>query len=152
MTTSERPVTPAEEAIERVALRQDARAAGDARAATRRTLTRWLLPVATIEAVVLSVSELVTNAIRYGRPPVALTLRRVTRGVRVDVRDEGSGRVNTARPAAAATALSGRGLAIVTALADSVGCDVMDGRPGKTMYATFLLSALATTTLMTRLV
>ena len=143
---------PAGKAIELVALHQDARAPRDARAATRRILARWLLPMATIEAVVLSVSELVTNAIRHGRPPVALTLSRVSRGVRVDVRDEGPGRVDTTGPSVAATALSGRGLAIVTALADSVGCDVTSGRPGKTMYATFLFSSLVVATLMMRLV
>jgi anti-sigma regulatory factor (Ser/Thr protein kinase) len=136
-------VNGVEDAVEHVTLRQDARAAGDARDAARRTLTRWRMPVPTIEAVVLAVSELVTNAIRYGRPPVALTLSRRRRDVRVDVSDEGGGYFSTARRPASPDADSGRGLAIVTAIAESVGCDTTAGQRGKTVYATFLLPALA---------
>ena len=60
-----------------------------ARSHTRLVLGRWSLP-RVVEPLVLVVSELVTNAVRHGRPPVAMWLRRAGRGVRVDVHDESS--------------------------------------------------------------
>lgn len=58
-----------------------------ARSHTRVMLGRWSLP-GVVEPLLLVVSELVSNAVRHGRPPVELLLRRVGRGVRVDVHDE----------------------------------------------------------------
>ncbi len=73
----------------RFALPDDTTAPAKARAYTRVVLGGWSLPNV-VEPLVLVVSELVTNAVRHGRPPVELLLRRVGRGVRVDVHDESS--------------------------------------------------------------
>ena len=146
MTLNERPANPAEDAVVHVMLRQDARGAGDARAAARRVLGGWRVSTKMMEDVVLAVSELVTNALRYGRAPVELTLSRKVQEVRVDVHDDGIARIDVGpRRTVAAEAVSGRGFAIVTALADKVGCDTPKGRRGKTVYATFLLPAVVVT-------
>jgi anti-sigma regulatory factor (Ser/Thr protein kinase) len=96
----------------------------------------WQLP-AIVEAVVLAVSELVTNAVVHGRPPVALTVRRGSDEVRIGVHDNNP----QAPPLSAITAhsrhaTSGRGLGIVTVLADSVGCEQVPD-DGKIVYASF---------------
>jgi hypothetical protein len=41
-----------------------------------------------VERLTLIFSELVSNAVRHGKPPIQLSLQRVGRGVRVDVHDE----------------------------------------------------------------
>lgn len=64
----------------------DGTAAKKARNSVRDTLTRWRLPLI-IDACVLAVSEIVTNALRHGRPPVDMLLRRRARDVRRDVHD-----------------------------------------------------------------
>jgi anti-sigma regulatory factor (Ser/Thr protein kinase) len=84
---------------------------------------------------VLAVSELVTNAFRYGRPPVYLVLRRGREGVRVDVHD-GEPREPEIGAAAGQDAESGRGLGIVEALAADVSCDQVSG-DGKVVHASF---------------
>ncbi len=48
-----------------------------ARRAARRLLDRWQLSVL-VDAVGLVVSELMTNAVRQGAPPVRMVLSRVT--------------------------------------------------------------------------
>ena len=76
-----------------------------------------------------------------------LTLSRKAHEVRVDVHDDGMARIDVApRQTVASEAVSGRGFAIVTALADKVGCDNPKGRRGKSVYATFLLPAVVLTT------
>ena len=74
------------------------------------------------EVAVLLVSELVTNAIRYGRPPIQLHAARKGQGIRVEVTD-GERRA----PARAAgrdgedVPEGGRGLLLVEGLADRWG-------------------------------
>jgi anti-sigma regulatory factor (Ser/Thr protein kinase) len=63
------------------------------------------------------VTELVSNAVRYGQPPIRLTLERDARGWRIDVTDAGSEH----RKEAAAGGEHGWGLRIVAALAESWG-------------------------------
>ena len=112
------------------------RAPGDARRATRDVLGRWGLP-ALVDRVVLVVSELVTNSVRYGRPPLRLDLCRLRSCVRIDVHDtvqeapvlEGRRPVDDDRE-------SGRGLLIVSAVADEVGVEQVPG-DGKHVYASF---------------
>ncbi|GAA1700382.1 ATP-binding protein [Fodinicola feengrottensis] len=74
-----------------------------------------------VEAAALLVSELVTNAIVHGDGPIQLSVDRTAHHavLRVEVADHGSG-LPTAQ-AVAADALSGRGLAIVAAVADRWG-------------------------------
>ena len=101
-----------------VDLPQDQRAPSEARRAARAALTSWRLPEL-VDAVALAVSELVTNAIRYGRPTVSVDLARQRSQVRVAVHD-GDPTEPPAAGQAEADAESGRGLAIVEALADDV--------------------------------
>ena len=78
----------------RVGLPCDPTAPRDARSLARDVLGRWRVPEL-VDPVVLTVSELVTNAVRHGRPPVELCLRRLGRTVRVEVHDgEPSGPVS----------------------------------------------------------
>ncbi|HSP39115.1 MAG TPA: ATP-binding protein [Frankiaceae bacterium] len=115
-------------------LANDDRAPGQARRAVRGTLTGWRL-FAVIDDAVLAVSELVTNAVRHGLPPVGLLLRRRDGQVRIDVDD--------ARPEPVALdrkpadfAESGRGLGIVSGVADDVGSEHIPG-DGKFVFASW---------------
>jgi len=137
----ERPETAAE--VVRVDLSPGPHAPGDARRATREVLGRWELP-ALVDRVVLVVSELVTNSVRYGRPPLRLDLRRLRGSVRVDVHDT----VEQEPPLRGRTAVdadheSGRGLFIVSAVADEVGVEQVPGH-GKHVYASFDTSCAGT--------
>ena len=78
------------DASERHDLPNDVSAAGIARDKARRFVGRARLE-AVVEPLTLVVSELVANAVRHGKPPIQLLLRRVGRGVRVDVHDEAPG-------------------------------------------------------------
>ena len=118
-------------------LPDDTTAPGLARAHTRRVLGRWPLP-GVVEPLVLVVSELVTNAVRHGRPPVALWLRREGRGVRVDVHDESSavGPVEGASPRVRADLddEGGRGLPLIYAVSADHGVDQIP-EDGKRVWA-----------------
>jgi anti-sigma regulatory factor (Ser/Thr protein kinase) len=113
-------------------LPNDERAAGQARREVRLTFTRWRL-VAMIEDAALAVSELVTNAVRHGLPPIGMRLRRRAGQVRIDVND--------ARPEAVVVGErpsdldeSGRGLQIIKAVSDEIGSEHIPG-DGKYIYA-----------------
>jgi anti-sigma regulatory factor (Ser/Thr protein kinase) len=56
-------------------LREDARGVGQARDLVRRALTSFGLLSSVVEDAVLMVSELATNALRYGRAPYELVIR-----------------------------------------------------------------------------
>ncbi len=134
MTLERDPDRAAE--VVRVDLRAGPHAPADARQATREALRRWELP-ALVDRVVLVVSELVTNSVRYGRPPLHLDLRRLRSCVRVDVHDTVAEEpVLHDRPEVAADRESGRGLLIVSAVADRVGVEQVPG-DGKHVYASF---------------
>ncbi|MER6381639.1 ATP-binding protein [Streptomyces sp. NPDC001250] len=66
-------------------------AAGEARRITRRLLTWWGVPQEAADSVLLTVSELVTNAVEHAQPPLNLTLNRDadTRRVHIEVSDGG---------------------------------------------------------------
>lgn len=119
----------------RVDLVSDARAADQARRGVRQVLMGWQLP-ALVDSVVLAVSELVTNAVRYGRPPLFLVLSRDATRVRLDVHDASPTEPDEQRPQAGPGAESGRGLDIVSAVALEVGCEQVPD-DGKIMYASF---------------
>lgn len=114
----------------RVELPPDLRAPAAARAAVRACADRLALGDA-LEDVQLVVSELVTNAVRHGRPPVALELETDGAAVVVAVCD-GSPAPPQAREADEA-AEGGRGMLLVDLLADGHG--VRAQPPGKTVWA-----------------
>lgn len=119
-----------------VSLPNEPAAAGQARGVVRDTLTRWRLPLL-IESCALAVSELVTNAVRHGRPPIGMRLRRRPRDVRLDVRDSDP---QTGPAPDGGDAIkereSGRGLNIVQAIADDSGSEHIPG-DGKTVFASW---------------
>jgi len=92
-----------------------------ARRAVRDALRRWGLDLDP-DVVALLVSELVTNALVHGRPPMELRASRVGSGLRVEVLD-GAGerrpRRRSVRPSADDP--RGRGFTIVSALATRWG-------------------------------
>ena len=115
-------------------LPNDDTAPGQARQAVRKTLTRWRL-LAVLDDAILAVSELVTNAVRHGLPPIGLLLRRRAGQVRIEIDD--------ARPEPLAPAVkpgplqeSGRGLGIVRDVADHLDSEHIAG-DGKSVYATW---------------
>ena len=118
-----------------VELPQDSTAAAVARARTRSVLGAWRLP-ALLDPLLLVVSELVGNAVRHGRPPVAMLLRRTGPGVRVEVHDEDA----TGAPAGSSAlpdldAESGRGMYLVEAVSTETGVQQIPG-DGKVVWAT----------------
>ncbi|WP_416970198.1 ATP-binding protein [Streptomyces sp. 4F14] len=106
-----------------------------ARDFARTTLTSWNTPVP-LDDVLLCVSELTTNAIRYGVPPGRFFLVRLRRqgetGVRVEVHDSGDG---TLPVVPVPREDGGRGLLLVAALADRWGAERR--HPGKVVWCEF---------------
>lgn len=112
-----------------VELSGDPRAAAAARSACRETLGRWSLPAA-LDPVLLVSSELVGNAVRHGRPPVRLLLRRLGGLVLIDVHDELPDVVPALGGAAAAVDLDaegGRGLLLVDPVSAECGVEQVPG-------------------------
>jgi two-component sensor histidine kinase len=71
------------------------------------------------DSAVLMVSELVTNAVLHGRQPIVLTVERVRTGVQVSVADDHPDGPVLRPPSC--TAVAGRGLQVIDALASSWG-------------------------------
>ncbi len=84
------------------------------------------------EAVTLAVSELATNAVRYGGTDYSVAVQEVPTGVRVAVSDRGGGRAAPKDPAPSDP--RGRGLKIVGAIADAWGIEPARVPPGKTIW------------------
>jgi anti-sigma regulatory factor (Ser/Thr protein kinase) len=98
----------------------DLTAAQAARAHVADDLGRRGVPDAAADDVILVASELAANAIRHGSPPALLRLEYTDGRVRVTVSNHGGSpdpRIVDAAPDAG----SGRGLAMVQAIADEVG-------------------------------
>lgn len=132
--TQDRPAAEPDDAVH-VDLPPDLTAAGAAREQTRAALRRWRLPDL-LDPVALAVSELVSNAVRHGRPPVVMLLRRTSRNVRVEVHDEAPAHDVPTVPALSAEAESGRGLLIIDALSGDTGVEQVPG-DGKVTWASF---------------
>lgn len=85
-------------------------APAEARRLTKEALRRWQVPAVTADGVLLVVSELVTNALEYARPPIVLHVDRDrgTGQVRVEVTDGGPAPPSgNGRPAAATANTAG---------------------------------------------
>ena len=82
-------------------------------------LRAWHEPASLVDAAELAVSELVTNALRYGAGQVSLQLSRHDDGVVVEVEDEGIGTPRRRR--AAADEEGGRGLLLVGSVRRRLG-------------------------------
>ena len=119
----------------RVQLSQDQRAAGQARGAAREALVRWRLPHL-VDAVVLAVSELVTNAVRHGWPPVSVELQRQEQQVHLHVHDGNPVEPPVPADEVDADAESGRGFGIVAAVADDVAVEQV-ADDGKVVHVVF---------------
>lgn len=104
-------------------LRADRRAAGVAREFTAKVLTEWAVHGQAVPDLLLIVSELVTNAVVHGAPPVCLRLWTADGRVHGAVDDHGNGRprfVTGGEPLSGDMRENGRGLALVTAMASAV--------------------------------
>jgi anti-sigma regulatory factor (Ser/Thr protein kinase) len=108
-----------------------ATAARQIRHTLRALLTAWGLPPDIVDDALLVVEELVANVVDHARTRFELVVQLTGRVLRVAVRDRGSGfpRMRPFDP----NATRGRGLQVVTALADRWGCET-DER-GKTVWA-----------------
>jgi anti-sigma regulatory factor (Ser/Thr protein kinase) len=85
-----------------------------------------------VDDVAMLASELATNAVLHGQRPIGITLEASAHRLRVEVTDAGA-----AMPVeldAGPELESGRGLAIVAALADDWGADRLPGN-GKVVWA-----------------
>lgn len=116
----------------------DHQAPASARALTRSWLTEHHVPEETVFDAELIVSELVTNAVRYGAPPLSLRLI-LDRTLTAEVSDTSATSPHLRH--ARATDEGGRGLLIIAQLADRWGT-----RPtprGKTIWAEMHTAATA---------
>jgi serine phosphatase RsbU (regulator of sigma subunit)/anti-sigma regulatory factor (Ser/Thr protein kinase) len=109
--------------------------AARARAFTSGVVSSWHLPEDLRDKVVLSVSELVANALTHGKPPIGLRLRRTDRRLIVEVRDADEHMPR--RQHARATDEAGRGITIVATIATSWGARPLDD--GKAVWCEFLI-------------
>jgi anti-sigma regulatory factor (Ser/Thr protein kinase) len=94
-------------------------------------LDRWHARGLT-EPVLLVVSELVTNAVIHGRPPLRLALRRMQAAVRIEVADADPELPEAVRPDLASE--SGRGRFLVRSVAADAGVHKVPG-DGKITWA-----------------
>jgi anti-sigma regulatory factor (Ser/Thr protein kinase) len=97
-------------------------AASQARRVVRERLLSWDVAV-DHDVVVLLASEAVCNAVQHGRSPASLRLTWDGITLRLEVRDAGTDSLPVPRDASG-LAESGRGLALVAALAHRWGIDV----------------------------
>ena len=109
------------------------RGAALARRAVERTCLAHATEPETADAVRLIASELVTNAVVHGAPPIILRVSTEAQGITIEVSD-GDRRAEkvTVRSGDACT-IGGRGLRMVASLAEQWG--VRRTRSGKTVWA-----------------
>jgi signal transduction histidine kinase len=91
-------------------------------------------PSEVLEAVVLMVSELASNCVRFAATDFTVMIERLGPEVRVEVADGGDGAptLRSAKP----QDLSGRGLMIVQAMSEEWGVASATPAPGKTVWFT----------------
>jgi anti-sigma regulatory factor (Ser/Thr protein kinase) len=106
-------------------------APGRARVLARARLRQWRIRDGTRDSVLLVVSELVTNAVRYAAGPITVRLIRAGRGLLCEVEDTGNGRPRLVRGGMLDD--SGRGLHVVHKLTTRWGVRWTD--TGKAVWA-----------------
>jgi anti-sigma regulatory factor (Ser/Thr protein kinase) len=117
---------------EEVTLPDGPEGASFARRAMARAAVLWRLDREVTETALLLVSELVTNAIRHGAPPVRLSLRLERDRLRVEVADGSPALPELGR--SGPDQIGGRGLRIVQLLAARWGASASPRRLGKTVW------------------
>jgi anti-sigma regulatory factor (Ser/Thr protein kinase) len=98
-------------------------AAGEARRITKEVLTRWSVAEGVADSVLLTVSELVTNAVEHAQPPLNFELSRDpgTRRVHIEVSDGGPASTDGDWAASCTRGEHGRGLEIIDQLTAAHG-------------------------------
>ena len=117
---------------EEVTLPDGPEGASFARRAMRRAAELWRLDREMTETALLLVSELATNAIRHGTPPVRLSLHLERDRLRVEVTDSSPTLPHVDSPGP--DQLGGRGLQIVQQLAATWGASSSPRKLGKTVW------------------
>jgi anti-sigma regulatory factor (Ser/Thr protein kinase) len=146
------PATPGWTAFPRVAMRTPGVEPGSVSAARRftaLTMARWGLTERGDDVAVV-VSELLSNALRHGLPPMVED--RPTRPIRLGLVHSGpsllcavadpSDELPVPRDAGWLDE-SGRGLHVIASLSDQWGSCMARGRPGKVVWATFSTAQLS---------
>ncbi|WP_214416675.1 ATP-binding protein [Sphaerisporangium fuscum] len=107
---------------------------GDVRGKVRRALGDWKFTDGgeLTDDVVLATSEVLSNAVLYGLPPIQLTLCMSDHDVLAEVTDHGAGRPR--RQVADDDAEHGRGLTIVEAVCDEWGVMPAPDGSAKTVW------------------
>ncbi|MFD3789495.1 ATP-binding protein [Streptomyces cyaneofuscatus] len=108
---------------------------------TRKALIEWGCEDRAYD-MLLCVTELATNALRHGVPPgrgfrVKISLERMEQVIRIELHDSGDGEVLAADRWPGVEDEGGRGLLLVSALADKWG--VAERNPGKIVWCEFNL-------------
>ncbi|MFF2808175.1 ATP-binding protein [Streptomyces sp. NPDC058000] len=105
-------------------------AAGEARKITKELLTQWSIAEDAADSVLLTVSELVTNAVEHARPPLHFGLSRDpgTQRVHIEVFDGGPATTEGDWAASGTPDEHGRGLKIVEHLTAAHGDREEPGR------------------------
>lgn len=119
---------------------EDLKVVAEVRKAVKKTLISWGM-ASVITEVLIIVSELCTNAIRHGEPPVTLILRAAGPCLGGEVRDQGKPFVPRQRSACdgyedalSLDAETGRGLVLVGALTDDWDVDPAMNGAGKAVW------------------
>ncbi len=111
-------------------LRRNQQSVPHARHFVEDVLRQWELPELVDSAAVVC-SELTTNALLHGAPPVRLMVRRRTNGIRIEVHD--GRRADPVRARSGGLSTQGRGMAMVEMLSADWGVDATDA--GKSVWA-----------------
>jgi anti-sigma regulatory factor (Ser/Thr protein kinase) len=123
---------------EEVTLPDGPEGASFARRAMAHAAELWRLDRELTETALLLVSELATNAIRHGTPPVRLSLHLERDRLRVEVTDSSPALPELGHPGP--DQVGGRGLQIVQQLAAKWGASASPRRLGKTVWFDLLRS------------
>lgn len=135
-------IDPSVSRAEHVDLVGDARSAGDARAFVREGLHGAASPTQ-LDDVLLLTSELVTNAVVHAGTGMRLGITWDRDNVLVTVQDHGlPPDVDRARATVTLEEESGRGMAIVAALAGDFGWRLLPDEGGKVMWFVLALTGL----------